>query len=310
VQWVGVELRHFLALEAVASESSFIRAAAKLGYTQSAVSQQIAALERAVGEQLVERPGGSRPVHLTRAGEILRDHASAIGARLSTAQADLRALATAEYGPLRIGTFHSVGALVLPPILRRFTIDRPDADILIVEKASDAELLELVAAGELDLSLLHLPLPEGFEHVRLLEDEYVLAVPEGSPLVSASSPPGLEELAAMPLGGYKRCRASQQVSDYFRASGLEPNFVFRVDDGATLQGLVASGFGVALIPRLSATALLPEISIVELGGLLPPRQIAIAWSADRMESGAADAFVAAAVAASARLSPARLRAAS
>ena len=101
-RWLGVELRHLAALEAVAREHSFGRAATALGYTQSAISQQIATLERSVGERLIERPGGSRPVALTEAGELLLGHAAAIVARLKAAQADLRAL-----GEGRAGTFAS-----------------------------------------------------------------------------------------------------------------------------------------------------------------------------------------------------------
>src|SRR5215218_6670220 len=97
---LGVELRHLVALQAVAREGSFGRAARSLGYTQSAVSQQIAALERIVGERLLERPGGPRRVSLTEAGELLLRHAEAIVARLSAAQADLAALAEGAAGPL------------------------------------------------------------------------------------------------------------------------------------------------------------------------------------------------------------------
>src|ERR687893_2419240 len=118
--WLGVELRHFLALEAVAREGSFGRAATALGYTQSAVSQQIATLERIVGERLLERPGGPRPVSLTEAGTLLLRHAEAIVARLEAAQADLAALAQGHGGRLRVGTFQSVGARVLPEVMRRF----------------------------------------------------------------------------------------------------------------------------------------------------------------------------------------------
>jgi molybdate transport repressor ModE-like protein len=108
-RWLGIELRHLTALEAVAREGSFGRAAKSLGYTQSAVSQQIAALERIVGARLVDRPGGPRPVSLTEAGELLLRHAEAIVARLAAAQADLGALAEGEAGVLRVGIYQSVG---------------------------------------------------------------------------------------------------------------------------------------------------------------------------------------------------------
>src|SRR5919201_385695 len=108
-RWLGIELRHLTALEAVAREGSFGRAAKSLGYTQSAVSQQIAALERIVGARLVERPGGPRPVSVTDAGELLLRHAEAIVARLAAAQADLAALADGEAGILRVGIYQSVG---------------------------------------------------------------------------------------------------------------------------------------------------------------------------------------------------------
>src|ERR1041385_3743583 len=97
-RWLGIELRHFLALEAVARERSFAKAAASLGYTQSAVSQQIASLERIVGQRLVERPGGPKPVSLTEAGRLLLTHADAIAAPGAPAQADLDALGKGEAG--------------------------------------------------------------------------------------------------------------------------------------------------------------------------------------------------------------------
>src|SRR5256885_4800089 len=101
--WLGVELRHFLALEAVAREGSFGKAATALGYTQSAVSQQIATLERIVGHRLVERPGGPEPVSLTEAGRLPLIHADAIAARVPPAQADLTSLAEGQAAPLPPG---------------------------------------------------------------------------------------------------------------------------------------------------------------------------------------------------------------
>src|SRR2546423_13165818 len=116
--WLGVELRHFAALQAVASEGSFGRAAERLGYTQSAISQQIQTLEKIVGEKLVERPGGPRPVSLTEAGHLLLSHAESIVARLQAAQADLHALRSGEAGVLRVGTCPSCRAGLVPRSLR------------------------------------------------------------------------------------------------------------------------------------------------------------------------------------------------
>src|SRR5437870_6327386 len=129
--WLGVELRHFLALEAVAREGSFGKAAAALGYTQSAVSQQIAALERIVGQRLIDRPGGPRPVSLTEAGRLLLGHAEGITARLQAAQADLEALGAGDAGLLRIGTYQSVGARILPTLLAGFKAAWPKVEITL-----------------------------------------------------------------------------------------------------------------------------------------------------------------------------------
>src|SRR6476659_3663992 len=108
--WLGIDLRHFAALEAVARTRSFGAAARELGYTQSAVSQQIAQLERIVGHQLFNRPGGPRRVEPTEAGLLLLRHADAIVARLDAARADMAALTQGEGGTLRVGVFQSIGA--------------------------------------------------------------------------------------------------------------------------------------------------------------------------------------------------------
>ena len=158
-QWSGIELRHFAALDAIAVEGSFRGAAVRLGYTQSAVSQQIAVLERIVGEQLIDRPGGPRPVVLTEAGELLRRHAAAIVARLQAAQADLEALSAGMAGSLRVGAYQSVGSTILPAVMREFAAAWPRVEVALTE-AHD-ELLDGLERGELDLAFTVLPLPPG-----------------------------------------------------------------------------------------------------------------------------------------------------
>src|SRR5579862_4829535 len=155
--WLGVEVRHFAALQALAEEGSFGRAARRLGYTQSAISQQIATLERIVGEQLVERPGGPRPVSLTEAGQLLLRHADSIVARLQAAQADLQALRAGEAGTLRVGTFQSAGARVLPEIMRRFTAQWPLIEVML-EEHDDEAIADALERGELDVGFLLLPI--------------------------------------------------------------------------------------------------------------------------------------------------------
>src|SRR5262249_28464346 len=150
--WLGIELRHFLALEAVAREGAFGKAAASLGYTQSAVSQQIATLERIVGQRLIERPGGPKPVSLTEAGRLLLTHAGAIAARVAAAQADLKALTEGQAGTLRVGVFQSVGQRILPEVMRRFVSFWPQVKVTLTESSDDENPLVLVERGELDLT--------------------------------------------------------------------------------------------------------------------------------------------------------------
>jgi DNA-binding transcriptional LysR family regulator len=289
--WLGVELRHLAALQAVADEGSFGRAAARLGYTQSAVSQQIAALERAVDQRLVERPGGPRPVSLTEAGKLLLRHADGILARLQAAHADLAALAAGEAGTLRVGTYQSVGARVLPQLLAEFGTAWPRVEIQLTESTDDGQLLELVERGELDLSFVMLPLPEGpFESLELMEDPYALVVSADSPLARRGKAPSLKEVAALPLIGFRQCRSIHLVEHRFRDAGLEPRIVFRSDDNGTLQGLVAAGVGAALVPLLAVERDHAGTAVLPLN-VVPPRLIGIAWHRDRYRSPAALAFV-------------------
>ncbi|HEY7561825.1 MAG TPA: LysR family transcriptional regulator [Gaiellaceae bacterium] len=288
--WLGVELRHLAALQAVAEEESFGRAAERLGYTQSAVSQQIQALERIVGHRLVERPGGPRRVSLTEAGELLLRHAAGIVARLQAAHADLAAFAEGSAGTLRIGAFQSVGARVLPVLLREFTDAWPSVSVQLTEGTDDGYLLQLVERGELDLAFVMLPVEEGpFETREAMVDPHVLVVQTDSPLALRKRRPSLREVAELPLIGFRQCRSIHAVETRFRDAGLEPRIVFRSDDNGTIQGLVAAGVGAALVPLLSVDVGHEGTAVFGLADV-PPRLIGVAWHRDRYRSPAARAF--------------------
>ena len=289
--WLGVEVRHFAALEAVAREGSFGRAAASLGYTQSAISQQIQTLERLVGERLVERPGGPRAVSLTEAGTLLLRHAEAIVSRLHAAQADMAALAQGHGGRLRVGTFQSVGARVLPAVMRRFSAEWPDVHVELTESASDEELQRLVERGELDLAFAMPPLVEGpFESKELLADPYVLLVPAEHDLADAGRA-SLADVGDVTLIGNRACRSTALAEGELAQRGVGVDVAFRSDDNGTVQGLVGAGFGVALVPLLTVDLNDDQVRALELQPEIPPRRISLAWHRDRHRSPAARAFV-------------------
>ena len=290
-RWLGVEVRHFAALEAVAREASFGRAATSLGYTQSAISQQIQTLERLVGERLLERPGGPRAVSLTEAGRLLLRHAEAIVARLHAAQADMAALASGEGGRLRVGTFQSVGARVLPAVMRRFTAAWPHVTVELTESSSDEELLRFVERGELDLAFAMPPLLEGpFEALELLADPYVLLVPAQHDLAQATRA-SLADVGDLTLIGNRACRSTALAEGELAQRGVGLDVAFRSDDNGTVQGLVGAGFGIALVPLLATDPKDERIRVLELDPEIPPRRIALVWHRDRHRPPAARAFV-------------------
>jgi DNA-binding transcriptional LysR family regulator len=287
---LGVDLRHLVALEIVARERSFARAAAQLGYTQSAVSQQIAALERAAGARLLERPRGRGIVEPTEAGALLLRHAERIVASLRAAEADLRALASGTVGSLRVGTFQSVGITVLPPLLSRYRAAWPGVEVTLIESGSPSELVGGVERGELDLTFWSLPLPDGpFEILELMLDPHVLLVPRRSSLASRDRRVSLRELVELPLIGFRHPLA-YDAEAHLRARGITPRFVFRSDESATIQGLVASGFAAAIVPRLTVNLDDQRVQALDVGSLIPPRTIVLVRHGDRYSSPATQAF--------------------
>jgi DNA-binding transcriptional LysR family regulator len=296
-RWLGLDLRHLVALKAIADEGSFGRAAEKLGYTQSAISQQIAALERIVGLRLIERPGGPRPISLTEAGQILLRHAEAIQARLLAAKADMSALEAGDAGRLRVGTFQSVGAKIIPRLLRRFSESHPQVEVVLRESQDESELLEMIERGDLDVTFWTLPVEPGpYETIELLHDPYVLVVPAESPMAALKRPPTLKEIVLQPIIGFNHCSAMDHVESQLASTGRAPNIVFRSDNNGTVQGLVGAGVGLAVSPRLTVDEDDTSIAVIDLHGRIPARVIGLVWHSERHRSAAAEAFVDSAIA--------------
>ena len=181
--WHGVELRHLAALEAVAREKSFSAAAENLGYTQSAVSGQITALERIVGVRLFSRLRGSRGVELTEEGRLLLEHASAITARIHAARADIHAVRDGHGGVLRAGTFQSVSQTLLPGVMRALARPPDPLRTTLYEDAAIEKLAHMLESGELDVSFVLLPLDTSeLETIEILEDPWYLLVRPDHPL--------------------------------------------------------------------------------------------------------------------------------
>jgi DNA-binding transcriptional LysR family regulator len=288
---LGIEIRHLAALEAVAVTGSFARAARQLGYTQSAVSVQVATLERAAGVRLLERPGGRRPVVPTDAGERILRHAVRLTAQLQAAEADLTALAEGTAATLRVGTFQSVSIRVLPDAVRRLMELRPGVEVRLQEAPYEDELLALVERGRLDFTFALVPAEGPFEHVELLRDPYVLLTQAGSPLAQRGVAPTLAEIGRLPLVAYSR--STYGIEALLRSRGIEPHVVFRSDESGAVQRMVAAGIGSALIPRLAIDPGITGVVALDASRRVPARQIGLAWHRDATLPEAAADFVAA-----------------
>jgi molybdate transport repressor ModE-like protein len=288
--WAHLELRHLLTLDAIAREGSFWAAAEALDCSQSAVSQQLAALERIAGHRLVERSRGRREVSLTEAGRLLLNHAEAIVARLRAASADLVAYSEGAASVLRVGSYQSVAQRIVPALLREFAASWPQVDVRLEERATDTELMELVERGELDLAFGIQPVPPGpIECVELMRDPYFLVVPAGSPLGTGDRPPRVRDLRGLPMIGNRSCHTVNDLTEFLRSRGVEPNVVFQSDDNGTVQAAVAAGIGVALLPRLALDPNDEGVRMIRTEEL-PWRTLVLAWHRDRYRSPASHAF--------------------
>ena len=281
-------------LREVAARGSFSAAAQALAYTQSAVSQQIAALEREAGTTLVER--NARGVRLTDAGRALVDHADVILARLADAEAELEAIAGLRGGRLRLASFPSAGATIMPEAIARFRERHPAVE-LTLEPAEPEPSIARLRAGEADVVIditagFRPPRDDGVERLHLLDDPMYVALPAGHPLARKRDLE-LEELAdeSWILGTTGSCPDASIFLRSCQLAGFEPRVTFNSDDYFAIQGFVAAGIGVSLIPDLALITVRDDIVVRSLGSRPPVRVIWAATLRDSYRSPAKQAML-------------------
>src|SRR5215207_9528405 len=271
-----LDVRRMRVLREVALRGSFSAAAEALSFTQSAVSQQIAALEREAGAVLVER--SARGVRLTEAGEAVVRHADQILGRLAEAEAELEAIAGLRGGRLRMAAFESAAATIMPVAIAAFAKVHPAVE-LSMTLLEPEESVAALRAGDIDLAVTFgAGKPEdrfgdGVEHHHLLEDPMYLVLSQDHPLARKRGV-RLADLAGEPwIGGAPDCECNRLISQACMRFGFDPRIAFETDDYAAVQGFVAAGVGVSLIAELGLRTLRDDIVVRPLGRDTPVRQI-------------------------------------
>lgn len=276
----------------VARRGSFSGAAEALSYTQSAVSQQVATLEAETGMTLLERH--ARGVRVTPAGRALVEHAEGILARLEAAEAELSAIAGLRAGRLRMASFPTAGATLMPLAIATFRAAYPEVELTLAEGEPE-EIAPRLRAGEFDLALLfEFEEPEaleGLERVELLADPMYLALPGPHPLARKSGLRLADLRGEAWIQTSRESPCARHVVRCCHAAGFEPNVSFESDDYQTVQGLVAAGVGVALIPELALSGVREDIAIRELAPSPPLRQVIAAAPTDARLSPATPAML-------------------
>ena len=190
-----------------------------------------------------------------------------------------------------MGCYQSVGARLLPPVMREFTAAWPRVQVQLSEIQDDGQLLADLEGGKLDLTFVVFPLTAGpFEAIELLEDPYVLVAPEDSDLGRRPSPVSLRHLAGVPLITYAQMREVHSIENRLGRLQLRHQIAFRSNDNATILGLAAAGVGAAIISWLSVDPHHPGLCLKRLSKI-SPRIVGIAWHRDRYRIPAADAFI-------------------
>jgi DNA-binding transcriptional LysR family regulator len=263
----------------VVGRGSFSAAADALSYSQSAVSQAVATLEDEVGVPLIERGrGGVRP---TAAGAALASHVDGILAQMEQAETEVAAIAAGRGGRLRTASFPSAGATLMPQAIAAFRASHPGVEVTLAEGEPE-EIAPRLQAGEFDLVLLYEfegageRLGTGMRRFELVDDPLHLALPHDHRLAGRKRVrlEDLEGEAWIQTSDSSPC--ARHVVRSCNAAGFEPSVSFESDDYQTVQGLVAAGVGVALIPQLALSTVREDVVVRALHPGSPVRRVLVA----------------------------------
>ncbi|WP_035793642.1 LysR family transcriptional regulator [Kitasatospora mediocidica] len=289
-----LDVRRMQLLRAVVTSGSVTAAARNLGYTPSAVSQQMAALEKEAGIALLERNG--RGVRPTDAGTLLTEYAAVIGRHLAEAETALADLRSGRTGRLAVHYFATAGATLVAPALAELRREHPGVQVELKLADADDPLPE-VRRGRADLALVvrtrdRLPV-DGIRFVHLLDDGYRAVLPQGHRL-AAKRVIDLSELADEPWVGSERSGPClDAIVDACAAAGFSPDFAVEGEDYATAQGFVAAGLGVSLVPGLGLGSRHPGVAVRRLRNPEPVRAIYAAVRSSAAAQPALDSLLAA-----------------
>ncbi len=294
---MDVTIQQLRMLREVSMRGTIAAAAGELGYTPSAVSQQLSTVERTTGVAMLERVG--RNVLLTDAGRELVVHAELVLAQMDAAAAAIERVQGEVAGTLRLGFIESVAATMLGPLMRRLQEAHPDLQLRTREIDGRATT-DALAKGDLDIAFViddpSTPTPpvDGFEKLLVCRDWFRALLPPG--FLSDGAVPDAIEVAALEgldfVGPPYDDSCGRTVTQMCRLAGFEPDFVHSVSDYPTTLRLVAAGCGVALVPDLGLRDVPSEITVVDL---VEPRHrsVEIMFRSTSQERPAIQAFIAA-----------------
>ncbi|MFI7481590.1 LysR family transcriptional regulator [Kocuria sp. M1R5S2] len=277
-----------LLLADVASFGTMTLAAEALGYSVSAISQQLRKLETEAGQPLLQRH--SRGIVLTDAGQAVVKHAEQIRGRLVSLQYSLDDIAGLRAGTLRMGTFPTAGSSLVPLAISKFAREHPLIELSVRSTRRDA-LLKMLSTRDISMSLLwdyqwsRLEVPE-VDVQHLLHDPTDLVVSLSHPLASRESVAMselLDEMWVVRTGEHPMIEVLVRAAN---SIGFQPRVAYEANDYQEAQAMVAVGVGVALVPRLALTVLRDDVRVIPLSGEVPQRRILLARMKDSQPTAA------------------------